>query len=260
MKKIFRYCFFDLFRSRWNYIYFGFFLILTSGFFTLGGGPDKVIISLMNVSLVLVPLIASMFGIIYSFNSREFTELLLAQPIPRKHIFLGQYFGVAVSLSFSFVAGVIIPFVLFGGFGQGILPQILVLLTAGVTLSFIFTAIAFLIALKNENRIRGFGLAILTWLFFAVLYDGLFLVLLILFKDYPLQNLSLAAIVLNPVDLARMLILLKLDISALFGYTGAVFEQFLGSVKGIVVALGFLALWVGVPTFGFLRVAARKDF
>lgn len=260
MRKILKYCFFDLFRSRWNYIYLGFFLAITSGFFTLGGGAEKVVISLMNISLVLVPLIASMFGIIYYYNSREFTELLLAQPIPRRKIFLGQYLGLGLSLNASFLIGVFVPFLLFGGFASGEGAQILVLMISGVALNFIFVALGFFIALKNENRIRGFGLTILSWLFFAVLYDGIFLILLIIFRDYPLENLSLSAIVLNPIDLARTLILLKLDISALFGYTGAVFEKFLGNLNGMLIASTLLLFWIMGPVFAFMRTAARKDF
>jgi Cu-processing system permease protein len=140
------------------------------------------------------------------------------------------------------------------------MPQPLVLLAAGIILSFVFTAIAFLIALRNENRIKGFGLAILAWLFFAVLYDGIFLIALLIFKDYPLDTFSLVAIIFNPIDLARILVLLKLDISALFGYSGAVFEQFLGSVKGSLAAIVLLLLWISLPTLGFLRVAKHKDF
>lgn len=249
-----------MFRSRWNFIYFGFFLAITSGFFALGGGPEKVVISLMNISLVLVPLIAGMFSIVYYYNSREFTELLLAQPIPRKRIFLGQYLGVAVSLSLSFLIGTAVPFMAFGQVQVGQISQVLVLLTAGVALSFVFSALAFLIALRHDNKIKGFGLALLTWLFFAVLYDGLFLIALLIFKDYPLENFSLAAVALNPIDLARMLILLKLDISALFGYSGAVFEQLLGGIKGATVAVFFLLIWISLPTLGFLRMAQRRDF
>lgn len=33
---------------------------------------------------------------------------------------------------------------------------------------------------------------------------------------------------LNPIDLGRILVLLKMDVAALLGYTGAVFRQFLG--------------------------------
>lgn len=260
MFKILKYSFFDLIRSRWTYIYCAFYALLTLSLFWLSSDLSKVIISLMNVILVLVPLIATIFGIMYYYNSREFTELLLAQPIKRTHIFLGQYLGVATSLSLSILIGVGIPFMVYGIFNSGEIWNYFTLLLVGVFLSFIFSAIAFFIALKNENRIRGFGLAILVWLFFAVIYDGLFLLVLAIFSDYPLESFALGVSMFNPIDLSRILILLKLDISALMGYTGAVFQKFLGSGLGLSIAFLSLLLWIGLPVLGIQLVSKRKDF
>lgn len=103
MFKILKYSFYDLMRSRWTYIYGAFYFLFTLSLLWLSNDLSKVIISLMNVILILVPLIATMFAVMYYYNSREFTELLLAQPIRRRDIFLGQYFGVAASLAMSFL-------------------------------------------------------------------------------------------------------------------------------------------------------------
>lgn len=260
MLKILKYSFFDLIRSRWTYAYCAFYLLLTFSLLWLSNDLSNVVISLMNVILVLVPLIATMFGIMYYYNSREFTELLLAQPIPRSHIFLGQYFGIAGSMALSLLIGVGIPFLFYGIFGSPEIWNYFTILFVGVLLSFIFSAIAFYIALKNENRIRGFGLAILVWLFFAIIYDGMFLLALALLGDYPLENFAIGVSMFNPIDLSRILILLKLDISALMGYTGAVFQKFLGTVPGLVTSLLVLLAWVGLPLWGIRFVSGRKDF
>ena len=260
MFKILKYSFFDLTRSRWLYIYGAFYFLLTVSLLWLGGGLSKAIISLMNIILVLAPLIATMFGVMYYYNSREFTELLLAQPIRRSYIFFGQYLGVACSLAISLLLGVGLPFVLYGIFSSAEIWNFSMLLLVGLFLSFIFSAIAFFIALRNENRIKGFGLAILVWLFFAVIYDGLFLLALSLFSDYPLESFAIGASLFNPIDLSRILILLKLDISALMGYTGAVIQNFMGTLLGMACSLGVLVLWVVLPAWGIKWVAVRKDF
>lgn len=183
MIKILKYSFFDLMRSRWTIIYAAFYMLFTVSLLWLSTDLSKVIISLMNVILVLVPLIATMFSVMYYYNSREFVELLLAQPIKRSNIFLGQYFGIACSLSLSLLIGVGLPFLFYGIFRSTEIFNFFTLLLVGVFLSFIFSAIAFFITLKNENRIKGFGLAILVWLFFAIIYDGIFLLLLVYFND-----------------------------------------------------------------------------
>jgi Cu-processing system permease protein len=83
---------------------------------------------------------------------------------------------------------------------------------------------------------------------------------LMVFEDYPLDKFSLIATLLNPVDLSRVLILLKLDISALLGYTGAVFQQFFGTSLGFFTSLIMLGIWFIVPTFIMQRIAKKKDF
>ena len=247
-------------RSRWSYVYFLFYLLLGVVLLFLNNDLSKAVITLMNVIIILVPLIGTIFGVMYYYNSREFTELLLAQPVKRSSIFLGQYFGVATSLSMSLVIGLGMPFVFYGIFNSNAIWDFSLLLVTGTFLTFIFTALAFVIALSNENKIKGFGYAILLWLFMAVIYDGIFLMSLLYFEDYPLDKFSLVATMLNPVDLSRALILLKLDISALLGYTGAVFQKFFGTSFGLVLSSALLALWVLVPTFFIWRIAKRKDF
>jgi len=260
MIKILKYSSYDLLRSRWSYVYFSFYLLLGIVLLFLNNDLSKAVITLMNVIIILVPLIGTIFGVMYYYNSQEFTELLLAQPIKRSSIFLGQYLGVALSLSMSLIIGLGIPFIAYGIFKSDAIWDFSLLLVTGTFLTLIFTSLAFLIALYNENKIKGFGYAILIWLFMAVIYDGIFLMSLIAFESYPLDTFSLLGTMANPIDLSRVLILLKLDISALLGYTGAVFQKFFGTNFGIVVSISTLLLWVLIPTFLIQRKAKKKDF
>ncbi|MAO07294.1 MAG: ABC transporter permease [Alteromonas sp.] len=260
MLKILKYSFFDLIRSRWSYVYFLFYLGLGSVLLFLNNDLAKAIITLMNVITILVPLIGTVFGVMYYYNSKEFTELLLAQPIKRSSIFIGQYLGVSLSLAMSLIIGLGIPFALYGLFQSNEIWDFGLLLINGLFLTLIFTALAFNIALYNENKIKGFSYAILLWLFMAVIYDGLFLMTLIAFQSYPLDGFSLVATMSNPIDLSRILILLKLDISALLGYTGAVFQKFFGTGLGLLVSILALSLWVVLPTLNMYRKSRKKDF
>ncbi len=260
MLKILKYSFFDLMRSRWSYVYFIFYLALGFVLLFLNNNLNKAIITLMNIIIVLTPLIGTIFGVMYYYNSKEFTELLLAQPIKRNTIFMGQYVGIALSLTLSLVLGLGIPFVLYGLFRSTAIFDFSLLLVVGSFLNFIFVALSYNIALSTDNKIKGFGYAILMWLFLAVIYDGIFLISLLLFNDYPLDKFSLIATMLNPIDLSRILILLKLDISALLGYTGAVFRSFFGTSLGMVVSLLLLSLWVILPVFRMNRKLRKKDF
>ena len=247
-------------RSRWSYVYFLFYLLLGFVLLFLNNDTSKAVITLLNIIIVLTPLIGTIFGVMYYYNSREFTELLLAQPLKRSTIFLGQYLGVAISLSLSLIIGLGIPFLAYGVVQSSEIFDFLSLLVVGSFLTFIFVALAFNIALSNENKIKGFGYAILLWLFLAVIYDGLFLISLVLLQEYPLDKFSLIATMFNPIDLSRILILLKLDISALMGYTGAVFQNFFGTTLGMVAAVSILISWVGLPAWRIKSVSQSKDF
>lgn len=94
----------------------------------------------------------------------------------------------------------------------------------------------------------------------AIIYDGLFLISLVMFDEYPLDKFSLIASIFNPIDLSRIMMLLKLDISALLGYTGAVFKKFFGSNLGSMISMGILVLWTVVPIFILKYKSSKKDF
>ena len=260
MLKILKYSFIDMMRSRWSFVYLAFYLALGFILLFLNRDLSKAVITLMNIIIILTPLIGTIFGVMYFYSSREFTELLLAQPIKRSSIFLGQFLGIAISLSLSLILGLGIPFMIYGLFQSLEIFNFLILLSSGVLLTFIFVLLAINICLANANRIKGFGYAILMWLFFAVIYDGVFLVSLVVFEEYPLDTFSLVASMLNPVDLSRILVLLKLDISALMGYTGALFQKFFGTNSGFFLSTGVLILWVVIPGFFMVRKANKKDF
>ncbi len=260
MLKILKYSIFDLLRSRWSYVYFAFYLLLSFVLLFLNNDVNKAVITLMNIIIVLTPLIGTIFGVMYYYNSKEFTELLLAQPIKRSTIFMGQYLGISLSLTLSLVFGLGIPFVFYGLFKSAVIFNFSLLLVVGAFLNFVFVALAYNIALSNENKIKGFGYAILVWLFLAVVYDGIFMILAIQFKEYPLDKFALGAMMFNPIDLSRTLILLKLDISALLGYTGAVFKQFFGTNKGLLISLLILCFWVCLPVLRMNLKLRKKDF
>ena len=110
MFKVFKYSFLDLVRSRWSCFYLFFYLILGYGLLFINNDLSKSIITLMNVVIIITPLIGTVFGAMYYYNSLDFSKLLLSQPIKRNKIFLGQFFGLSTSLFLSILIGLGIPF------------------------------------------------------------------------------------------------------------------------------------------------------
>jgi len=258
--KIMKYELRDVGRSRSLFAYALFFAIVTDALLRFGGG-GKALVSLASVALFIIPLVALVFGTVFLDNARDFTELLLAQPITRRQLYSGLYLGLTLPLGAAFVAGVLVPFALHRAASDAALrASLAALLAVGVTLTFVFTAFAFVIAAWSEDRLRRMGTAIGVWLLLAVLYDGLVLVLVMLFGDYPIERPMLAVMAANPVDLARVLMLLQLDMSALMGYTGAAFQELFSGGKGIAIASLALAFWVAVPVLLGQRSFRKRDF
>jgi Cu-processing system permease protein len=256
--KIVRYELRDVLRSRSLIVYALFFLVVTEALLRFGGA-EKAALSVMNVVLLLIPLVSIVFGTMYLYHAREFTEMLLAQPVRRTHLFLGQFLGLATPLAAAFLAGFGAPFAIHASDGVPV-GTLAVIAGCGVVLTFVFTAFAALIVATVGDRVKGIGTAIGLWLTLTILYDGLVMMGVATFADFPLEQPALAAMVANPIDLARVLILLRLDVSALMGYTGAVFERFFGSTWGVVLASLALVMWTGVPLLLGARRFQRKDF
>lgn len=250
----------DAVRSRWLLGYAGFFVLLTEGVIRFSGDGSKAILTLSSAALIVVPLVTLVLSTIQVYNAREFTEVLLAQPIRRSSLFKGQYLGLGLPLAGAFVLGVGLPFLVHGGGDPENRGALITLVAVGTTLTFIFTAIAFSIALFAEDRLRGLGVALGIWLLVGLLYDGLVLVAVALLSDYPIERPLLALTFANPVDLARVLLLLKLDVAALLGYTGAVFQRVFSGPLGPALAAAMLGLWIAIPTAIGARQFRRKDF
>lgn len=258
--KIARYELRDVLRSRWLIGYGVFFLLVTDTLLRFSDDPAKAMLSLSNVVLLIIPLVNIVFATMHVYNAREFTELLLTQPVGRRQLFAGMFLGLTLPLSLAFVAGVGIPCVLHGAATGAMLGTAATLLGVGIALTFAFAAIAFVVALRFDDRARGLGVAIGLWLLAAVVYDGAVLFAATAFADYPLENPMLALMLANPIDLGRVVMLLRFDISALMGYTGAVLRSFFGSAGGLAIAAAALGAWIAIPALAGMRAFRRKDF
>jgi Cu-processing system permease protein len=258
--QILRYGLHDLVRNRWVLAYAIFFAVACDLLLRLGGTTPRAMLSLLNVVLVLIPLTTIVFGTIYWHGAREFNELLLSQPVSRGTLFHGLFAGLVVPLSAAFVLGIGVPLVLHRAIDSSNAALVIMLLGAGVALTGVFGALAVLIGGLVDDRLKGVGVALGVWMALTVAYDGVVLLAGVQLAAYPLEGILLALTFANPVDLARVLLVLQFDVSALMGYTGAVFNRVLGTSLGASAAFGGLATWMIVPGLFALRAFRRRDF
>jgi Cu-processing system permease protein len=246
-------------RSKWLICYAAFFLAATEGLLRFTGGDEKTLLSLGNVALFVVPLVTVVYGTIYLYNSREFIELLLAQPLKRRTVFVGLYAGLAIPLVTAFVAGILVPFILHGISSEA-RGALVTMLIGGSALTLVFTGLSFCIALRFEDRLTGLGAAMAMWLLLAFVYDGAILFAVATLPDRSIERILLGVSLFNPIDLVRIALVLQFDVSALMGYTGAVFTRFFSGATGLVVVAGALITWMTAPLVLGFAAFRRKDF
>lgn len=254
MHKLIRIILLDVLRSRFVLFY----ALLLSGMawsvFGLENSTQKALLSLLNLVLLTIPLISVMYAGSYIYNRSEFIELLLGQPIQRRRIWLSLYLGISLALLTAVFTGIGIPVLLFSFNNLG-----LMMIGVSGLMTIIFISLAMWVTLLSRDKARGMGLNILLWLFFALLFDGLMLFLLFQLADYPIEKMMLVFTFLNPIGLARIYILLQLEVSALLGYTGAIFKDFFGTLFGSLISLTVMGLWAVIPFIFSLRRFKRID-
>lgn len=254
MWKVYKYTLIDLARNKFVLGWTLLLLAISWGLFQLEDQPVKAMLSLSQVLLALVPLVASVFTIVYVYDAMEFTELLAVQPLHRSRILSGQMMALGTTLVLGVLVGAGIPLMLFLPGGASF-----TLVLACIMLTLVFVAIGALIAIRNREKARGVGLGLVVWFLLVLVYDAVLLWVMFAFSDYPIEPWIVPMAALDPIDLGRIMVMLKVDLAAMMGYSGAIYEKFFGNAAGIGIALAALAAWVMLPSWSAFRAFRRKD-
>ncbi|MBK8613858.1 MAG: ABC transporter permease subunit [Flavobacteriales bacterium] len=254
MRKVFKYTLVDLARNRFVLAFAFLLFLMAEGLFQLEDDPIKALLSLVQIVLALVPLIALIFTIVYTYDTQEFTQLLAVQPIGRPAILSGRMLALAAALVVAQVFGLGLPLLVHA---PG-LPALL-LFVNGTVLAVVFMALGTLISLKQRDKARGVGIGLGVWFLFVLVYDALLMAFMFAFSDRPIEPFVVPLAALNPIDLARISVMLRVDLAAMMGYSGAVYKDLFGSTIGILIAMAVMALWIVWPTAWAFRSFRRKD-
>lgn len=254
MNRISRFILFDIIKNKIIIFYTIILFIISWSVLGTESNLTKAILSLLNVVLLVVPLMSIIFSTIYVYNSSQFIELMLSQPIPRSRLWYGLFLGLSIALSLAFLIGCGVPILLYASLSAG-----LSLIIIGILLSVVFASFAMLSAIISRDKAKGIGISIFIWLFFAIIYDSILLIIIFQFADYPIEKLIAILTAANPIDLSRIFVLLQLNVSAMLGYAGAVFQLIFGSGGGMLLSFSILLFWAAVPVFISLYKFNRKD-
>jgi len=223
-------------------------------------GFARVTLSLMNLVLFIVPLTGLMLGVTSVTGGSGALPLLLAQPVSRREVLTGKLVGLGGALTVAQLVG-------FGGGG------IVVALSAGadqvrgfaaltglsIALGWLMVSTSLMIAVLRPDRLQAMSTALFLWLLLVVAYDLVVLGATTLLGGLPLQRVLVPALLLNPVDIARVLTTLAVGSGALFGPTSAVLMKLSGTTAGVGLGLLVLLIETIVPAAIAMWVFQRRD-
>ena len=256
--------------TRWLFAFTALFALLVLGLSYFGlaqsrevgfQGFARVTLSLMNLVLIIVPLTGLMLGVTSIAGGGESLSLLLAQPVSRGEVLAGKFLGLAAALGVAQAlgfggGGVVVA--LHGGAEQ--VPGFLVLTLLSLVLGWVTLAAAICIAVLWPDRLRAVSVALMLWLLMVIAYDLVVLGATALLSGVPLQSVLFPALILNPVDLVRVLTTLAVGSGALFGPTSAVLMKMFGTTAGVALGLAVLLVEGVVPLLIAARVFRRRDW
>ena len=248
----------DALRSRWLLGYAG--ILGALGFAATATGLDstsgmaiqafgRTTATLMNLCLLLAPLVAVLMGAgaIAGEQERGTLEHLLAQPLTRTELLLAKHLGLLVALTAATLAGFLPAGILItASAGPGVLGHYLLFPAIAALAGAAMAGVGLLISVNSRSAVQAQGTAVFAWFAFVLLYD------LVLMGSLAVTGLPAGwiagALLLNPVDAARVLGVLALEPDLyLLGPAGALLTTTFSQGGAAALLLGALAAWAVVP-------------
>lgn len=246
----------DRLRSRWVVVIAIAFALFTLAISYFGSAPsgiagfrrlDATLASLTSLVTYFIPILALTLGgaIIIDERDRGTLDLFLSSPISFIDFLSGKFTGLLAAFAISTLAGLgISGIIIIINTGIGAVKGYLFFMFNSLLFGLVFLSLSFLISVLFEERSRVIAFTIFLWLFLAVLYD-LGLVGLLIVTKGGLSNILFSILLLmNPVDIYRILNFLSLGESTVF--LGLASVEFPPLMKApLLWAISFV--WVVLP-------------
>ncbi len=217
--------------------------------------------SLVNLSGFMLPLFALIVGVFSFLAHRQYLEFLVVQPISRDQVLLGKLLGLVMTIVAASILGFGLPGAITAiSVGTDGALRYLEVVLHSTLLSVVFAALSVLIALLSSRRQVAFGIALGVWLFFEVLYGTLMLGSTLYFTPSALKIILLVGLLLNPIDLTRVLSLLAVGGPHLFGPAGATLIKMTGSeTTATLIGYASLVAWIVLPILASIILFRKQD-
>jgi Cu-processing system permease protein len=259
-------------RSRWTQIFalvFGVLAACVAGAgYVLSGGHGvqdfaRTAVSLVQLVLLLVPLMALLIGVLSLAPERGAAEIVFSQPVGRGTILVGKLLGLFQALAAAQAIGFgAAGLLVHGRSGSEGLAGFLLLVGASLVTTGVFLGIAAFLAAGavGRRRTRALALALVVWFVAVALVDLLALGLATVLPSGRASRVIMVASLANPVGAVRTGALLGIEGTAAFGAASLALLRFTGGPVGAGLVLGgSLLFWLVTPVALAVRRLGRAD-
>jgi Cu-processing system permease protein len=257
-------------RNKWTLIFaiiFGGLALAISYFGMLTAGAigyqsfARTSVSLLNLVLYVVPLVALMMGELSFTSEKSLGEMLFAQPVSRTDILIGKLTGLFASILTATLIGFGLAGVIIAAkTGAGGALRYPVFIALSLMLALVFLTLAAMVASLCQRKTKAFGVAMFLWFFFVLFYDLIVIGATFMMKERAANAFIFSSLFGNPVDMVRVASLIVLDGREVFGAAGAALTRFLGGdAMSLLLLAGGLAVWIVVPFLVAQRLLKRQD-
>lgn len=259
----------DAVQGRWMFAFAGVFAVLAltlalvdqnSGSFA-SSGFNRTTASLINLSLLIVPLLALVLGAGAISGEREQGTLvgLLSQPLSATELLLAKFLGLMVAIWMAILFGFGLAALLVSAFnplsdaGHYLLFVLLSAALASSTLS-----IGILISVLTNRRVKALSFAVLVWFALVLFYDlGAIGVALSISSS---GSTLLATVLGNPVESTRILAIMSIEPDLkILGPLGSYLSQQFGTATSSIMLGGSLLVWTLAPMAIAVQVFRNQD-
>lgn len=224
-------------------------------------GFTRTGVSMLPLSVYLLPLLGLLLGASAFGGEDGGAELMLAQPLGRMEVLLGRALGLSAALSAAALVGFGATGALVAiGAGSSGLGGYLVVVGGAVVVGIVGLALGILLGVAARTRGAAVGWALTTWFAAAVLYDLAAIGVLQVVGSGEPGPWLVAILALNPLDGVRAIALVTLGADILLGPTGAALRAMLGLWGGVGWVLASALLWVVGPLAAATWLYGRRDF
>lgn len=129
-----------------------------------------------------------------------------------------------------------------------------------ITLGLVFISLSAMLSILANRKPMAIVTALILWFFFLFIYDFIVLAMSYHIDEAYLRKMLYFSLLGNPIDMARVVVLMAVGGEAALGAAGAgLLRMFGGPVTSAISAAALFLVWIAIPLLVAAVVFRRQD-